>query len=239
MAYTGLKPRSDSQVTLWAGARIEVVDADVRDVVLQLSEGATVRGRVAIDEPGIDRPLGGIEVRAFPMAFALQGPRPSSVETDDDGVLSLNEGAPFGAPEIGTVDDIPAPGPGQTMIAAVLFYEGQSELSNDHIIVPMPLGVVPKDPGLQIDEAAADTPLEADKFGFWDVVDEVLKSIIKLKLKAIVGAAKSRRDIYTLHRREHPRGPGVEGNLTPSSGKAGHYARCSMARMSGIAMFAP
>ena len=89
-AHTGLKPRTDSQITLWASARIEVVDADVRDVVLQLSEGATVRGRVAIDEPGIGRPLGGIEVRAFPMAFELQGPRPSSVETDDDGAFTLH-----------------------------------------------------------------------------------------------------------------------------------------------------
>lgn len=89
-AHTGLKPRSDSQITLWASARVEVVDADVRDVLLQLSEGATVRGRVAIDEPGIDRPLGGIEVRAFPMAVELQGPRPSSVETDDDGAFTLH-----------------------------------------------------------------------------------------------------------------------------------------------------
>ena len=89
-AHTGLKPRTDSQITLWASARIEVVDADVREVVLQLSEGATVRGRVAIDEPGIDRPLAGIEVRAFPMAFELQGPRPSSVETDDDGAFTLH-----------------------------------------------------------------------------------------------------------------------------------------------------
>ena len=36
------------------GPRVEILDTDVADVVLQLSEGPSVRGRVTIDDPGND-----------------------------------------------------------------------------------------------------------------------------------------------------------------------------------------
>ena len=64
----------------------------------------------------------------------------ANIETDDDGVLSVNVGTNFGSPLIGTVADIPAPGPGKYLIAYVLLYEGQAALSNDDIRVLMPLG---------------------------------------------------------------------------------------------------
>lgn len=109
-----------------------------------------------------------------------------SIETDEDGVLSLNEGVVFGAPEIATLNDVPAPVPGKGTVAAVLFYDGQSELSDDDILVPVYLGIVPKTSGLQIDEAAADTPADGDKFGFWDIVDDALKSITWANLKLAI-----------------------------------------------------
>lgn len=113
-----------------------------------------------------------------------EGAKFVAIESDDEGVLTVNEGVAFAAPDIGTVADIPTPDPGKYHVASVLFYEGQAALSNAHIRVPFPLGIIAKSSGLQIDEAAADTPLDADKFGFWDVVDDVLKSITWANIKA-------------------------------------------------------
>lgn len=109
-----------------------------------------------------------------------------SIESDDEGVLSVNEGAVFASPEIGTFADIPSPDPGKHHVASVLLFEGQSQLLNSHIRVPFPLAVIAKSSGLQIDEAAADTPLDADEFGFWDVVDSLLKKITWSNIKAIL-----------------------------------------------------
>lgn len=63
-----------------------------------------------------------------------------SIETDDEGVLSVHAGVAFGAPSIATDADIPVPDPGKYLIAFVLLYEGQTELSNNDIRVPFPLG---------------------------------------------------------------------------------------------------
>jgi len=65
-----------------------------------------------------------------------------------------------------------------------LLYEGQTELSNDDIRVPFPLGVIGKDSGVQISEADPDTPADGDLFGFWDIVDEVIKNITWANIKA-------------------------------------------------------
>ena len=107
-----------------------------------------------------------------------------NIETDDDGILSVHEGSVYGSPLIGTVDNIPVPEPGKYLIAYVLLFEGQAALLNEHIRVPFPLGVIAKGSGLQINEAAADTPADGDLFGFWDIVDEVLKSITWANIKA-------------------------------------------------------
>jgi len=113
-----------------------------------------------------------------------EGAKFVSIESDDDGVLTVHEGTAFDAPEIGTYADVPVPDPGKYLIAFVLLYDGQSQLSNNDIRVPFPLGVIAKGSGLQIDEAAADTPADGDKFGFWDIVDDALKSITWANIKA-------------------------------------------------------
>lgn len=61
-----------------------------------------------------------------------------SIESDDDGVITVNEGTGFAAPEIATVDDIPSPAAGKYTRAYVILYEGQTALSNNDIVVPMP-----------------------------------------------------------------------------------------------------
>ena len=60
------------------------------------------------------------------------------IESDDDGVITVNEGTGFAAPAIATVNDIPSPAAGKYTRAYVLLYEGQSALSNTDIVVPMP-----------------------------------------------------------------------------------------------------
>ena len=73
----------------WARVRIEIVDRDVTDVVVQLTGGVTVRGRVFIDDPNTDRGLRSIEVRAVPPLLAGGVPSAPAVETDDDGLFAL------------------------------------------------------------------------------------------------------------------------------------------------------
>jgi hypothetical protein len=100
-----------------------------------------------------------------------------NIEADDTGALSLHVGTNFGAKAIAAVTDIPTPDPGKYIVAVVLLYEAQTELSNDDVRVPMPLGVIPKTAGLQIGEATEGTPALTALFGYWDVSTETLLSI--------------------------------------------------------------
>ena len=107
-----------------------------------------------------------------------------NIEADDDGTVTTNTGTAFGSPYVAALSDIPVPDPGKYLLAYVLLFESQTELLDEHIHVPMPLGLVAKSAGLQINDATADTPLDADEFGFWDVVDTVLKKITWANIKA-------------------------------------------------------
>jgi len=108
-----------------------------------------------------------------------------AIETDEDGVLSVHTGTDFAAPQLATEEFIPVPDAGKYRIGYVLLFEGQEKLLNEHIRVPMPLATNPLnfETGGQISDAPADTPLDADKFGFWDVVDLALKSITWSNIK--------------------------------------------------------
>ena len=75
---------------IWAAKRIEIVDADVTDVVLHLSYGVSVRGRVTFDDPAHDRPLRSIEVKAVPISPGPRPPSGASGQTDDEGSFTLH-----------------------------------------------------------------------------------------------------------------------------------------------------
>lgn len=62
-----------------------------------------------------------------------------SIESDDDGVLSVHEGTGFAAPAVATVADIPVPDAGKYTIAFILLWEGMEELKDEQIVVPFPL----------------------------------------------------------------------------------------------------
>lgn len=64
-----------------------------------------------------------------------------SIESDDDGALTVNEGAGFASPAIATVADIPVPAVGKYMLAFILLWGGMEELKDDQIVVPMPLAM--------------------------------------------------------------------------------------------------
>ena len=86
-AMANLDGRPADAVQL-AAVRLEIVNANIDGVLLQLSEGVSVRGRVVIDEPGNDRRLQGITVRA--VAFgSLRMARPATAETDAEGEFLL------------------------------------------------------------------------------------------------------------------------------------------------------
>ena len=88
-AYTPTDPRLRTrELGRWGFHRVEIVDADVGGVVLQVSEGITLRGRVTIDDHTSDRSLAGIEVRAV-AATGSRAPSAPAVETDADGAFSL------------------------------------------------------------------------------------------------------------------------------------------------------
>jgi hypothetical protein len=109
-----------------------------------------------------------------------------NIEADNDGVLTEHTGMGFGAQELATPADIPVPAAGKRRIATIILFESQEALLDEHILVPMPLeaDLAGMETGTQINDAAADTPLDADKFGFWDVVDAALKSITWANIKA-------------------------------------------------------
>lgn len=106
-----------------------------------------------------------------------------SIESDDGGALSVNEGSVFGSILLATAADIPVPASGKYPIAAVLLYEGQESITNDDIMVLTPFRLNGKPMGEQINEADADTPADADEWGFYDVVDQVIKKITWLNIK--------------------------------------------------------
>jgi hypothetical protein len=63
-----------------------------------------------------------------------------SIESDEAGDLSLNEGTVFPAPNVGTYSDIPTPGTGNHPIAYVLLFGGQTAIIDNNIrpILPLP-----------------------------------------------------------------------------------------------------
>ena len=151
----------------------------------------TVYGRVPLTANGYVK----IDTQAVDLSsyVVTAGAKFVAIESDDDGILSIQEGTSFDAPEVATSNDLPVPAAGKYTRAFVLFYEGQTELSNDDILVPMPPDFNPAayQTGTQISDAPADTPLDADKFGFWDVVDSTLKSITWANLKTLIGVLLS------------------------------------------------
>ena len=62
-----------------------------------------------------------------------------NIEADETGTLSAHAGTNCGAVLAATADKIPIPGAGKYIIATVLFYEDQTELSDDDILIPMPV----------------------------------------------------------------------------------------------------
>lgn len=108
-----------------------------------------------------------------------------NIEVDDDMVVSVHTGTNFGSPLAADPAYVPVPDAGKYILAYVMLFQGQTQLIDDYIVVPMPLNMLPRSTGLQIDEATADTPTDSDEFGFWDVVDSILKKITLSNLKAV------------------------------------------------------
>lgn len=86
---------------------------------------------------------------------------------------------------------LPTPSDNAFPICAFEFYEGQTELRRDStertiIDLRMFTSDTSSGTGTQISEATADTPADGDQFGFWDIVDNALKSITWSNVKAVL-----------------------------------------------------
>jgi len=124
-----------------------------------------------------------------------------SIEADSSGALVINEGATVESMELFTFADVPVCPARNRLIGFILLHESMPALLNEHIYLP---GLFQTDyavveTGYQVDNAAADTPLDADKFGFWDVVDATLKSVTwaNIKTTALPLAVVSDGDVIT------------------------------------------
>jgi hypothetical protein len=99
-----------------------------------------------------------------------------NIEADEDGVLSANTGENFGARELATAEDIPVPTEGNVLIASVLMYESQAELTDSEILIPWTIergGV-----GAQIFSAAERSVIvDNDYLGFYKAADGRLRKI--------------------------------------------------------------
>ncbi len=88
---------------------------------------------------------------------------------------------------------IPTPTEGSVPVCAIEFYAGQTGIRRDSTernIIDLRMftsSVVPTT-GTQINTADADTPLDDDLFGFWDVIDNALKNITWANTKALLKA---------------------------------------------------
>ena len=104
------------------------------------------------------------------------------IQIDSVGALTVVDGTPFDANDTPTTANLPIAEPGKVIRFFVILYAGIEELCPMDFAVPAPMPMVSA--GVQINDADADIPLEADKFGFWDVVDSALKSITWANIKA-------------------------------------------------------
>lgn len=66
-----------------------------------------------------------------------------NIESDDDGVLTPNDGTPFAAKELATNEDIPVPATGKYRIATIILFETMEYLLDEHITVPSLLEMPP------------------------------------------------------------------------------------------------
>jgi hypothetical protein len=172
-ADSGLFPRKQIR-------ELSVIVADSTGFIVQVYGGAprTASGMVLIAN----------QQRDLSSYVPAVGAVYVNIETDNTGTLSENAGTEFAAVGLATPADVPVPDAGKYRLATVLLFEGQTALLDEHIYVPFPLepdyaGV---STGEQINAADADTPLAADKFGFYDVADEVLKEITWEDLLALI-----------------------------------------------------
>lgn len=107
------------------------------------------------------------------------GVRFVGIQVDDTGVLSVVDGAAFDVSDSPDVSNLPDADADKVILFFVILYADIEELCKIDFAIPAPIPVdyAGLNVGTQIDNAPADTPLDADEFGFWDVVDEVLKKI--------------------------------------------------------------
>jgi hypothetical protein len=97
----------------------------------------TVFGAVCLTANGrVDVPTQNLDLFSY---IITDGAKYVNIEMDNDGLMTLRDGTPFGSRLVATVDDIPATPDDKYLIAYISLYEGQLELIDDDIAQPFPL----------------------------------------------------------------------------------------------------
>lgn len=135
-------------------------------------------------QPGMASPIRVVDTALDLSAYVNStGANYVLIELDTSGAINYVVGSDYGdIISLRISAPIPTPTEGNFPICAIEFYAGQTGIrrdSTDRNIIDLRMftsNVVPT-VGTQINDAPTDTPLAADLFGFWDVIDSALKSI--------------------------------------------------------------
>lgn len=151
-----------------------------------------------------------------------EGAKFVSIETDEDGVLSVNDGTPFEAPALATAADIPVPDDGKHLIATVLMYEGQTQLSNSDIRIPTPLS------GGSSTGGSLPTPVAADDFIVSEDIGGGVFEWARRSLADIVTTLRTLLDsVYSAITHDHsgvyePADADIQSHLVAAAPHSGH-----------------
>lgn len=111
------------------------------------------------------------------------------LEADGEDVI-VTDGSIVASTSLLTLDKLPRPTAGRKPLAGVALQAGQTDIMQDvrvgkrNDILDLRWTGGAGANWSDIDSATADTPLDADKFPFWDVVDSALKSVTWTNVKA-------------------------------------------------------
>lgn len=105
-----------------------------------------------------------------------------TIQTDEDGALSVVDGTPFGSPGIATRANIPLPSADHFMIAYILLYEGQTALQDKDIQVPIPLAGGAGGAG-GVEEAPNDGEIYGRRNEAWEIIPETINTVAKLVME--------------------------------------------------------
>ncbi len=151
--------------------------------VIQLYGGVIMRNGIALTVPNQTLDLAADKPASGALYDLIQC-------NDMTGLISVETGSTVDSKEMLANSDIPEPDAGNFRLCAIRLYDGQDAIQRNKTVddfVDLRFSGffnIDADMVSAIHAAAADAPLDADEWGFFDVVDAVLKKITWANIKA-------------------------------------------------------